>query len=392
MPSNAPAVPLGNSTRIDGIDLLRGLAILFVLLNHVNMRLVVAKAPYTQGLPDQLVKSLFWNGQFGVQMFFAVSGFLIASITLRRWEFLPKVSLRGFYQLRLARIAPLLLLLLAVLVSLHLARVHDFVVPARTGGLSRALLAALTFHVNVLEARRGYLPGNWDILWSLSVEEMFYLFFPLVCRFIGQGRLLVPLLVAFVVAGPFGRTVLAHGNGIWQEYSYLGSMDAIALGCLTALIASRVRLSRPVLWSVGAAGVAMLVFILAFSFQAYRWGLGRSGLDMTILALGTCMFIAASAQAQWISHRLLRPLLKVGQYSYEIYLTHMFVVFALFDVFVIAGKPMRLVPLLFVAVTLLSGALGGIVATLYSEPMNRLLRSYSLITTKGGEEQGPPFV
>jgi peptidoglycan/LPS O-acetylase OafA/YrhL len=344
-------------------------------MNHVNMRLALAKVPYSQGLPGQLVKSLFWNGQYGVQMFFAVSGFLITSITLRRWHSLTHVSLRGFYRLRFARIGPLLVVLLGVLSVLHLAHVHNFVVPAKTGGLGRALLAALTFHVNLLEARRGYLPGNWDILWSLSVEEMFYLFFPLVCRLLGQGKLLVSLLFVFVVAGPFGRTLLAHGNETWREYSYLGSMDAIALGCLTALLVSRVRLSRPVLRGVGAAGAAVLVFILGFSFQAYRWGLDRSGLDMTILAVGTCMFIAASAQAQWKFPRLLAPLLKIGEYSYEIYLTHMFVVFVLFDVFVRAGKPMWLVAALFMAVTLLSSVVGALVASFYSEPMNRRLRS-----------------
>jgi peptidoglycan/LPS O-acetylase OafA/YrhL len=129
---------------------------------------------------------------------------------------------------------------------------------------------------------------------------------------------------------------------------------------------------------VGAAGAAILLFILAFSFQADRWGLGRSGLDMTVIALGTCMFVAASAQTHWNSPRVLSPLLKIGRYSYEIYLTHMFVVFSMFDLFVSVGKPMRLVPVLFVVVTLLSGALGGIVATLYSEPMNRMLRRRSL--------------
>jgi peptidoglycan/LPS O-acetylase OafA/YrhL len=100
--------------RLDGVDILRGLAILFVLLNHVNMRLVIAQVTYTKGLPHQLVSSLVWNGQYGVQMFFAVSGFLITSTTFRRWSSLSKVSVRDFYLLRFARIAPLLLLLLAV--------------------------------------------------------------------------------------------------------------------------------------------------------------------------------------------------------------------------------------------------------------------------------------
>ena len=110
--------------RLDGVDLLRGLAIFFVLMNHVNMRLVGAKVPYTAGMAPQVEMSLVWNGQFGVQMFFAVSGFLITSTTLRRWGSVGKVNVKEFYQLRFARIAPLLLLLLAVL-SEHFNLLHD---------------------------------------------------------------------------------------------------------------------------------------------------------------------------------------------------------------------------------------------------------------------------
>lgn len=367
----------GNWKRLDGVDLLRGLAIFFVLLNHVNIRLLGAKVPYLKALPAQLAHSIAWNGQFGVQIFFAVSGFLITSTTLRRWGPLSKIHVRDFYRLRFARIAPLLALLLAVLSALQFAHVKNFVVPARTGGLGRALVAALTFHVNILEARRGYLPANWDILWSLSVEEMFYLFFPMVSRLLGRGRLLIVLLLTFVALGPFSRAIFARGNEIWREYSYLGGMDAIALGCLTALLVSRRRFSRPVLRILGGAGAAILIFILGFSIQGDRLRLDRSGLDMTILALGTCMLIAASAQSQWTSPRALRPLVAMGRNSYEIYLTHMFVVFALFQLFLSAGKPIRGVAILFVAVVLIASLLGAVVARFYSEPMNRLLRRRS---------------
>lgn len=228
------------SKRLDGIDLLRGLSIFFVLMNHVNIRLLGADVPYTKFLPAQLVHILVWNAQLGVQIFFAISGFLITSITMRRWGSLPQVSLRGFYLFRFARIAPLLFLLLAILCALHLNGLHHYVVPAETGGLGRALLAALTLHVNELEIHRGYLPGNWDILWSLSIEEMFYLFFPLACLLVGGKRLFgrrtvfPALLFVFVILGPFGRTLFAHGNEIAEDYSYLGGMEGISLGCLTA--------------------------------------------------------------------------------------------------------------------------------------------------------------
>jgi peptidoglycan/LPS O-acetylase OafA/YrhL len=366
--------PARSWTRLDGVDLLRGLAIFFVLMNHVNMRLLGAKVPYTHGLPAQLVSTLVWNGQFGVQMFFAVSGFLIASTTLRRWGSLSQVNVREFYQLRFARIAPLLLLLLAILSALHLADIKGFVVAQKTGGLGRALLAALTFHINLLEARRGYLPASWDIMWSLSVEEMFYLFFPVVCRLFRRSRFLLIPLLTFVAVGPFARSQVFNHNPVWREYSYLGGMDAIALGCLTALFVARRRLSRRILWTVGSLGVALLVFSLGFSIRAYVWGFGRNGLNMTILAAGTCMVITATAQTQWHAPRILKPLLKLGQRSYEVYLTHVFVVLGFFSIFVAADKPMKAVPVLFLAVIVFAGVLGELVARSYSEPMNRWLR------------------
>jgi peptidoglycan/LPS O-acetylase OafA/YrhL len=374
MDSAVPTNQTRSWARLDGVDLLRALAIFFVLMNHVNVRLRIAKVPFTAGWPHQAVNSLVYNGQFGVQIFFAVSGFLITSTALRRWGSLSKVSVRDFYKLRFARIAPLLFLLLAVLSILHLAQVQDSVIQATRSTLPRALLAALTFHVNVLEAWHGYLPGNWDILWSLSVEEMFYLFFPLVCLLFGRGKLLIAVLLAFVVLGPFGRTVLAHGNPVWEEYSYLGGMDAIALGCLTAIFLAGRQLTRRTLWALGIAGLTFLTFILGFSVHAYHWGFGRTGLDMTIIGLGTCMVIAVAAQTKWRSPRIFAPILALGQRSYEVYLTHMFIVFGCLHLFLRVGKPMWAVPVYFVAVVLFAALLGELVARFYSEPMNRYLR------------------
>jgi peptidoglycan/LPS O-acetylase OafA/YrhL len=360
--------------RLDGVDLLRGLAIFFVLMNHVNMRLLGAYVPYTRGLPAQLVSSLVWNGQYGVQIFFVVSGFLISSTTLRRWGSIGQVNVCDFYRLRFARIAPLLLLLLVVLSVLDLIHVEGFVVSQKTGGLGRALLAAFTFHINLLEARRGYLPPGWDVLWSLSVEEMFYLLFPLVCRGFRRVSFLLVLLSVFVALGPFARSHAFNPNSVWREYSYLGGMDAIALGCLTALFCAKVDVSRALLRVCGVVGAVMLVFILGFSNLSYRWGLGRNGLNMTVLALGACLVVIAVAQTRWRAPRAVWRLVRMGRLSYEIYLTHIFVVIALFDLFLAAGRPMRAVPALFVGVVALSGVFGAVVSRVYSEPMNRWLR------------------
>src|ERR1700719_2906984 len=239
--------------RLDGVDVLRGLAILFVVLNHVHMRLLIADVPYVADTFKPLLASVVWNGQFGVQIFFAVSGFLITSTALRRWGTLSNLRLRDFYLLRIARIVPMLLALLAVLTALHYTNISPFVVSEKTGGIGRALLAALTLHVNVLQAHRGWLPANWGVLWSLSVEEMFYLFFPLAARFLGRRTLFPLLLLCFVALGPFARTIFSRGNDIWSEQSYLGGMDAIALGCLTALLVRHVHFSRRALAAFTAA-------------------------------------------------------------------------------------------------------------------------------------------
>ena len=360
--------------RVDGIDLLRGAAIFFVLMNHVNMQLLFRDVPYLVGLPLQLVYTLVWNGQLGVQMFFAVSGYLITSTSIRRWGTPGGLKAREFYWLRFARIAPLMILLLCVLSGLDLAGVKHYVVEQQTGGLARALIAALTFHINYLEATRGYLPGSWDILWSLSVEEMFYLFFPVVARVLRRERWLVVLLVLFVAAGPFARAKAFNSNPVWREYSYLGGMDAIAMGCLTAMLLAGRRLSRRVVWVCGGVGAALLVFCFGFSIEAYKMGLGKSGLLMTVVGLGACLVIAAAVQSKWRAPWVLAPVLQMGQRSYEIYLTHMFVVIGAFAVFGARGNPLSWAWWMFAAVIVVATLLGWAVSVGFSEPVNRWLR------------------
>jgi peptidoglycan/LPS O-acetylase OafA/YrhL len=374
-----PAV-ITSRPRLDGIDVLRGLSILAVMLLHINIRIPLEKSALGQflstGLPRvlDLLRILAWNGYNGVIVFFAVSGFLITTNCLQRWGTLRSVAIRGFYRLRFARIAPLLLALLALSSALHFSRVEGFVIDAARFSWAQAMFAALTFHLNWLEARHGYLPANLDVLWSLSVEEMFYLFFPLACYGLRGGRALIVLLLAFVAVGPFARTVLTQ-NEMWADHSYLSCMDAIALGCLAAMAAKRFVMGRRVLLAVRLTGLALMILVTCFRRQCGQLGLYHHGLDVTVLALGTALLSMVIAQRAKPGSWLTAPLRWLGRNSYEVYLTHSFVVVTLTQLFVATGSKYAWAPLWFGAVVGLSGGLGACVAKYYSEPLNRKLRA-----------------
>jgi peptidoglycan/LPS O-acetylase OafA/YrhL len=206
---------------------------------------------------------------------------------------------------------------------------------------------------------------------------------------LGGGKLLIAVLLGFAVLGPFGRTVLAHGNEVWEEFSYLGGLDAIALGCLAAMLCSARTWSSSALRTLGGIGTVALVFLYCFSIFANSLGLADSGLNMTLLALATCMIAIAASQSGWRSPRALGALLLLGQRSYEVYLTHMFVVFALFDFFMYGGAGLGGVWLLFLATVFCSAVLGDLVARYYSEPLNWMLRRHRRRTAELGSVVTP---
>jgi peptidoglycan/LPS O-acetylase OafA/YrhL len=332
-------------------------------------------------MPNWLFHILFWNGGNGVTVFFSISGFLITLVSLRRFGSLAKMRARTFYRIRFARIAPLLLLLLAVLSVLHLIHAEGFRISPSCATLPRALLAAITFHVNWLEAAHGYLPANWDVLWSLSIEEMFYLFFPLACLLLLKWRRGMPafvlLLLLFVGMGPFARTVWST-NPIWQGTSYLGGMSGIALGCLTALLTDRFQRSNqigpnvhPLLEIQIAGALLMLLIVIRPPWHWVQW-LGRSGTDDTVLSLGTCLVILATVLRSREGRAWSGPIRWFGRHSYEVYLTHEFVVVWMSALYVRVHHGS---PLAWIAVEVVfSALLGAVVAHWFSEPMNRRLR------------------
>jgi peptidoglycan/LPS O-acetylase OafA/YrhL len=377
--------PPHSTPRFDTIDLLRGLSILAVVLLHSWLRFMFAGFDLSKNglMPHPLFNLIFRNGDNGVTIFFAVSGFLITFTSIKRFGSLAAMQAARFYRIRFARIAPLLLLILTILSVLHLAHVEGFVISHKQTTLPRALFAALTFHLNWLEGYTGYLPANWDVLWSLSVEEMFYLFFPIACLLLRWKRGLlafIALLLAFVAMGPFARTIWTGYAPIWQEKSYLGGMDAIALGCLTALLTQhllkRARPHRALLIALEFLGASLMLLILYWPHWPFMKFIGRTGLYGTILPLGACLIMLASVLLQQKGSVFTAPIRWFGRHSYEVYLTHEFLVVFGVQLHEKLAPTHRTGPLWlwFLGILLLTAPLGWVVARCFSEPLNRRLR------------------
>ena len=348
-----------NTGRNAGIDLIRGLSILAVILGHLYIHL-----PFANQWPQWIVNILFFGGYYGVRVFFVVSGFLIAQSIMHKWGSLPQVNLRRFYLMRFARIIPCLIALIMILSILDLAKVPGFVLVGVT--LPQTILAALTFRMNHLTAELdGHIVGAWFVLWSLSVEEVFYLFFPLLCLIFKRQHWLILVLGVFVVIGPFARVFGANEG--WQDYSYLSCMDGIAFGVLAALfVAKNFSLkSRGFILS----GVCLFVLIFCLRHLTYLLGLTKMGLNVTALELGIALIlIALSQNVSQLKGTLF--LQWYGRNSYEVYLTHMLVITVGAAIFKGLGFVLPLYALLIVA----SGLLGYLIAKYYSEPLNRWIR------------------
>jgi peptidoglycan/LPS O-acetylase OafA/YrhL len=362
--------------RYAGIDVLRGTCIFSVVVHHIHLRFTTSKYPVNDVLPETLNRILFWSGMYAVTIFFVISGFLITSLSIRRWGSLNNIPAARFYRMRMARIVPCLLLLLAVLIVLHFLGVPGAKMNPERATLGRTLFAVLTFHMNWLEGSRGWSPGGWGILWSLSIEEVFYIAFPVVCLFLRSEKALPWALLILIIAGPINRVVYADDQP-WGAYAYLSGMDGMAFGCLAALVSARLTWSDRALRTSLAAGAVMALSIVIFCDEhAYHVGLARYGLNFTFLEMGVALMLIPLSKG--IGNRTLSFgtswLRALGRWSYEIYLFHMLPLIGLILWFRQAERPGFAFVATYIAMLLASIALGFLVFRFFSEPLNRKLR------------------
>ncbi|MFK7954074.1 MAG: acyltransferase family protein [Ekhidna sp.] len=369
---------LQENRRNIGVDVLRGISILLVILLHINIHFGLKNSYLGTELPSKLFSFLFWNGFYGVVIFFTLSGYLITTSILRRSQSLSEINLKQFYWFRFSRIMPLLIALLVVLSVLHLTGVSGYVINLNKTSLLRAIFSVLTFHFNWLEIQVGYLPANWDVLWSISIEECFYLVFPIVCLALKKDWQFVFILLLFVGISPWARVELFLDNDLAYK-NHLGSIDAIAFGCMTAIIAHKFNISKKMNALLLIIGSILIVMVMFYKGMIWRSGLTELGLNVSILSIGVSMVVLwmhnrykKDLQKDYLAFRWLK---QMGKYSYEIYLTHMFIVIPMAQVIKTNELGEQwLIPLLFLSLAL-SFLLGWLISTRFSEPVNRWLRN-----------------
>lgn len=350
------------------IDLLRGMSILAVILMHCGFEIGI-EFP-THGFFDSLI---FNSGYYGVIIFFVISGFLITGLSLRRWGDLKMIKPSQFYRMRFARIMPLLIALLIMLSLLNYNHIPGFIL--HTLSLPRAIFATLTFHMNWLETQTDNLPYNWAVLWSLSVEEMFYVFSPIACIIFRKNNYITCLLLIFIILGPFARTILSN-NHIWQLHSYLSCMDGIAFGCLAGIYVDKFSITTKINKFSQVTGVLLILGILCLSQKSQATLLNQYGLNVTLLELGCALILIHFSHTSY-PKTLMRYCFVIrwlGKNSYENYLTHMFFVVIISKFIFNPAQSIAIKMGYVVLVILCSGLSSQFIAYYFSNPLNRLLR------------------
>ncbi|WP_394824712.1 acyltransferase family protein [Pendulispora albinea] len=313
-PDEAPAPARAARGYIPTLDGWRALSILGVMLCHGRGLVFGPEGTY----PNPRLYAWLEHGASGVDVFFAISGYLICTLLLREEALHGKIDLRGFYVRRSFRILPLYFCYLSVIASLTWA---GPIALSKTDWWS-----CLLFWRNY-ELARDMGSGGWYVghFWSLSVEEQFYLFFPTLLAILGgaRARRIVPWLAV--------ATTLLHGLSLrlmpTSHFLAATRIDALLWGCTYAFafahegVRERARrwLTTPWLLGIGLADVALVAIALVAMAGICGKLRGASmwlPATLPLLVLGTALH-PGSLLGRLLESRLL---CWIGRLSYSLYI------------------------------------------------------------------------
>lgn len=316
--------PQRNSlARFPGLDTLRAAAIIAVMLYHLNM----------YGLVPSVLSPVVAVGWVGVDLFFVLSGFLIGSQLLKPYLSGQRPSLRDFYTRRAFRIFPVFWVVLLLYLFVPLWR-------ETSGPYAGWQYATYTWNLLLL----GY-PNEraFSHVWSLCVEEHFYLLLPLLLLIFMRKPSVrkASIFLLSILLGGIGLrawllyhvvlTASAHQGFMMMRYIYYPTysrLDGLVVGVTLAIV----RTFRPIWWSrltehgyilslLGLALIAEALHLCAFDFPMASLP-GSILFAFPVLALGFGLLVASALSERGILSRKCPGAAAVAALAYSLYLTH----------------------------------------------------------------------
>ncbi len=306
-----------DKTHIAELDGVRGLAAVAVVFHHIAQKIILEQAGLMHAVTD-----VFMFGFLGVDVFFALSGFLITRILLNKRD--SGDYYRNFYARRLLRLLPPYLLAILLI---------GIFVPGAGPLLALSILYVANFwfplHVHIV----------YGVLWSLSIEEQFYLVWPALIRRIPLRR--IALICLFVcLLTPLAR--LQAVASLQENYSFLSwyRFDGLCWGALLAVLVSEHR------WHAGAPGrravmaAGNILFLTAIGLYASGRKEAALAIFYTAVPMLTITLIGKTLEKPhaWLAPLRSRTLRFFGDISYWLYLIHLLFVNAA-DAFLRARYP-----------------------------------------------------
>lgn len=292
---------------ISELDGLRGIAILMVIAIHAHL-------PFAGG------------GFLGVDLFFVLSGYLITTLLLKEQQATGDINFKSFYWRRCIRLFPVLFAFLVLYLALGL------IFASNKFNILRNWLIVFFYGTSWTRALFGG-PSSWvGHTWSLSIEEQFYLLWPVIlykARRVNPKKMIAALVATCIIVVFYRYSLLVYG--VKTDRIFFGfdtRMDALIIGCTMAYLLNRrfaFMDSAPwniVLKACALSGVVFMAYEFAFPSDKSNWFWSYGLSLVTISSAFIILFILSNPDS--IFTRLLRNkgVVYTGKISYGLYLWH----------------------------------------------------------------------